>query len=262
MSAGPENDDLVEDREQYARRMHHRQIRRWTILTILLLILGAATIRIGIPVARHIRSQWLLQACGFIVDWQLDDENWTRGGVTSVSFGNRGWQNQPHDAELTALEWLFNLDSLILAECPVSEAGLAPLHDLVQLRELNLSRLRWCQFDAGPEGMSDACLVPLQGLTSLEVLSLSGNHISDQGLVTVGQLTGLESLDLDLTDVSDAGLVHLLSLRNLKTLKLGGSQVTPMGVKKLQAALPGVEINLEVDPRLEQVVRNRRDGRQ
>ena len=105
-------------------------------------------------------------------------------------------------------------------------------------------------------GLTDACLLPLLGLPRLRTLYLAGNRITDRGLEQIGRLTGLEDLDLGATDITDLGLVHLQSLKRLKTLNVAATRVTPEGVKTLQKAMPGLEISLEIDPELEQKVKN------
>ena len=51
------------------------------------------------------------------------------------------------------------------------------------------------------------------------------------------------SLNLYGTAVTDAGLEQLKGLKHLRSLYLWQTKVTPEGVKALQAALPGCDIN-------------------
>jgi Leucine Rich repeat len=242
-----------------ARRMHHRQIvRRGVITTLVVAIVGLLT-AVAVPVVNQLKMSWLMQAAGFSVDWQIDEDNWMSGGVTNVYFKQlRSWPPNSHDPDLRILPRLLNVESLGLSECAVTEQELASLRGLNHLRSLNLARLNHLRYGSPDTGLSDACLIPIQGLTRLETLTLSGNRITDQGLALIARMPALENLDLDATDVTDAGLVHLQSLKKLKTLALGGTRVTQEGVKTLQKALPGLEISMDIDPEVERVVKESR----
>ena len=89
---------------------------------------------------------------------------------------------------------------------------------------------------------TDAGLVHLKGLTSLQELVLDNTQVTDAGLVHLEGLTGLRHLDLTNTEVTDAGLVHLKGLTNVQWLFLYRTQVTEAGVQDLQKALPNCEI--------------------
>ncbi|MGC8643967.1 MAG: leucine-rich repeat domain-containing protein, partial [Isosphaeraceae bacterium] len=228
--------------------------RRTVVLGLVVGVVIAAGV-VGVPFLKQVTTQWSLGGAGFVVNWQLDSENWMTGGVTEAKYKGNSWMKASPDADLLMLPKLWNLESLSLQECAVTAKGLAPLSRLNRLRELNLSRMNHIRYGVGPTGLSDACLVPIQGLTSLERLTLSGNRITDAGLAKLAGLSNLETLDLDATDVTDAGLVHLHALANLKTVDLAGTKVTLQGVKALQAALPGLDINVEMDPDLAEKVR-------
>jgi hypothetical protein len=241
-----------------ARRMHHRQIvRRGVITTLVVGFVGLLT-AVAVPVVNQLRASWLLQASGYSVDWQIDEDNWMSGGVTNVNYKQRSWLAGSRDADLKILPRLLNLESLSLAESAVTEQGLASLRGLDHLKMLNLARLDQFRYGSPVTGLNDAALVPIQGLTRLETLTLTGNRITDQGLALIARMPALENLDLDATDVTDAGLVHLQSLKKLKTLALGGTRVTPEGVQTLQKALPGLEISIDIDPEVERVVKQSR----
>jgi hypothetical protein len=237
----------------HARKMHHRQmIRRALVVVVVLAIVGAAT-AISFPVYKQLSTEWTLGSNGFRVDWDLNLENWMTGGVTAVEFkggpffiGTASAANT-HDPDLVTLSKLLHLQSLKLEECDVSEKGLSALSALHELKDLSLVRLHQFRYGSGFSGLKDSCLVPLQGLTQLEHLSLSGNRITDKGLELIAHLPNLETLDLDATDVSDAGIASLQSMKNLKVIRLGGTRVTPEGVKKLQEAIPGIDVDMQID---------------
>jgi internalin A len=110
----------------------------------------------------------------------------------------------------------------------VSDAGLAHLHGLARLRELDLSN----------SSITDAGLVHLKGMTSLRQLNLSRTRITDAGLVHVRGLTSLERLGLRGTDVGTAGVVYLKELTNLRLLDLCGTDVDELTAQELRRSLP------------------------
>ena len=81
---------------------------------------------------------------------------------------------------------------------------------------------------------TDAGLVHLKGLTSLESLLLFGTQITDAGLEQLKGLTKLQELLLFGTQITDAGLVHLKGLTKLKYLQLTGTQITDAGLVHLK----------------------------
>jgi hypothetical protein len=252
------------NRAKYARKMHHRQmIRRGLIAGLVMAVVGLVA-AISYAVFTQLSTQWILKRSGLTVDWQLDWDNWMTGGVTSARYvplwGTylRGSPRGREQADFTALPRLLHLESLNLAECNVGEQDLSVLSGLVELKELNLSHLDQYRDAGGSAGWSDACLRPLEGLTRLQTLSLSGNRITDRGLALVARLPNLEYLSLDATDVGDEGLVHLAGMRSLKSVSLGATSVTPEGINRLKAARPGLEIDLLVDPEVERAVKEAR----
>jgi len=66
--------------------------------------------------------------------------------------------------------------------------------------------------------------------------------VTDAGLVHLKSLTSLQELNLHNTQVTDAGLEYLKGLAVLQFLYLSKTRVTTAGVKDLQAALPKCEI--------------------
>jgi hypothetical protein len=107
--------------------------------------------------------------------------------------------------------------------------------------------------------VTDKDLVSLEGLKSLQHVSLSSSRITDAGLVHLKGLANLRRLDLDYDRISDAGLVHLEGLTNLRRLDLRVTRVTPAGVEGLQRKLPRVIIDRGDDRLLR--VPPRRDAR-
>eukprot|EP01122_Echinamoeba_exundans_P000810 TRINITY_DN10743_c0_g1_i1.p1 TRINITY_DN10743_c0_g1~~TRINITY_DN10743_c0_g1_i1.p1 ORF type:complete len:472 (-),score=90.08 TRINITY_DN10743_c0_g1_i1:36-1451(-) len=81
----------------------------------------------------------------------------------------------------------------------ITRAGLVTLANLVNLRELNLSR----------SGLGVEDLQSLRGLKHLRTLKLVGLSIGDAIVETLATLDGLEELDLSKTKVTQVGLSNL-----------------------------------------------------
>ncbi len=243
-------------RALYARRMHHRQIiRRGVITTLVMAVVGLLT-AVAVPVVNQLKWSWLMQSAGFSVDWEINEDNWMFGGVTNVYFRHlQSWPPSSPHPDLRLLPRLLNVESVDLAECAVTEQELDSLRGLIHLRSLNLARLNHLSYATSDTGLSDACLIPIQGLRQLQELDLAGNRITDAGTALIAGMPELESLDLTATEVGDAGLVHLQTLKKLKRLSLGGTRVTPQGARALQSALPALEVIFEIDPDLERILK-------
>lgn len=99
--------------------------------------------------------------------------------------------------------------SLDLARTQVTDAGLAKVAKMTQLKELRLDNT----------GISDAGLDHLKGLSSLEYLNVYGSK------------------------VTDAGIQKLAGLSNLKSLYVWQTGVTKAGVAQLRGKLPNTHIN-------------------
>ncbi len=115
----------------------------------------------------------------------------------------------------------------------VTDQLIAPLKDITSLVEVRLGTTR----------ITDAGLAALETLPHLEVLGLELTLVTDAGVARLKGLPSLVSLNLYGTAVTDAALDHLRGLKHLRNLYLWQTKVTPEGVKKLQAALPGLDIN-------------------
>ncbi len=114
----------------------------------------------------------------------------------------------------------------------VTDAGLMHLKGLTSLQHLMLAGSR----------VTDAGLIHLKGMTMLQYLDVIETQVTDAGLEHLKGMTNLKFLWLGGTHVTDAGLEHLKGLPNLQSLDLNDTQVTDEGVKKLQEALPNCNI--------------------
>jgi len=66
--------------------------------------------------------------------------------------------------------------------------------------------------------------------------------VSNAQMVQLSKLTTLEVLSLNDSQVGDAGLAHLSGLTALRRLSLKNTRVTDAGIADLQRALPGLKI--------------------
>ena len=113
-------------------------------------------------------------------------------------------------------------------------AGLANCRKLKRLQIGDQSRI------------SNAGLARLSDLTSMEVLLLSGDGITDEGLVHLANMKRLFSLNLR-GHITDSGLRHLEGLHSLTGVTLyTQDSFTSEGLDRLQRHLPGLA-SLSVD---------------
>ena len=157
------------------------------------------------------------------------------------------------DDDLAALRRLVKLHTLSLARTKVTDAGLKHLGEIASLRNLSL----------GSTGITDNGLhqIPptiesldlsatgvntVQGLEKLKKLRrlfLDGSAIDCGGIERVRDLPELVTLSLsECDDVTDTCIASLSAMKTLKYLDVSGTGVTPGGVKRLRAALPGCEV--------------------
>jgi hypothetical protein len=95
-----------------------------------------------------------------------------------------------------------------------SEAGIAHLKELPQLRELLIGDER------------------------------EESTITNSALKHIGEMKSLQLLSIQSATVTDEGLIYLENLPQLRELTLSNTKVTPEGVKRLQRALPNCEITV------------------
>lgn len=162
------------------------------------------------------------------------------------------------DAGLAHLRGLTGLGLLYLSGTQITDAGLAQLRDLRRLEFLNLSRTRLTgsglkelsgsthlkHLFLRDSSVTDAGLAGLAGFQKLTVLDLSGTRVTGAGLVHLAGLPSLESINLTGTGVTDAGLSHLARLPNLKYLGLDNTWITDAGLAQLNGLTGITEINL------------------
>jgi serine/threonine protein kinase/WD40 repeat protein/phage FluMu protein Com len=136
------------------------------------------------------------------------------------------------DAGLKNLVGLKNLNWLNLCRTTLTDAGMIHLKGLTSIENIGL----W------ETGITDGGLESLVGFKKLKGLGMSNTKITDAGMVHLKGLTSIENLGLRDTSVTDAGLKHLAGLESLRGVELIRTKVTADGVKKLSTALPGCKI--------------------
>ena len=119
----------------------------------------------------------------------------------------------------------------------ITDQAIAPLKDVTSLIELRL----------GTTKVTDKGLAVVKSLPLLQVLGLELTGITDAGVAQLKDLANLTYLNLYGTSVTDAALDPLKGMKHLRSLYLWQTKVTPDGVKKLQDALPGLNINTGVE---------------
>jgi Leucine-rich repeat (LRR) protein len=140
--------------------------------------------------------------------------------------------NQLTDDDLTYLNSMPRLMTLdLMRSRNVGDGAAKRIEGLIDLESLYLSDTR----------ITDIGLAAVRG-KKLRVLFLDNLPVTDAGLVHLAGITSLQRLVLSGTRITDAGLVHLYGLSNLRELHLEGTNVTGVGVAKLQAALPATKI--------------------
>jgi hypothetical protein len=161
-------------------------------------------------------------------------------------------------AALASWVGLSNFQKLILADTPITDAGLLELHGMKRLEYLDIAGTK--ATDDGlvkllptlpqlrililghmdhPAGgtvtkrlmaVTDRGLVAVGQSSALRSLSLSGTNMTDVGLASLAPLKNLQRLDLADTDITDAGLVHIMAMKQLRELNLSGTNVTDSGL--------------------------------
>lgn len=81
--------------------------------------------------------------------------------------------------------------------------------------------------------LTDAELAHLQGMHSLDSITLNSAEVTDNGLERIGRLVQLKALCVTSPKVGDPGLEHLRGLSKLEHLILQSPQITDAGLRHL-----------------------------
>src|SRR5262245_25515125 len=97
---------------------------------------------------------------------------------------------------------------LSLKSTEIHDEDLRSVGKLTSLEQLDLEYTK----------ITDAGIAHLVGLKNLRYLSIGGTRITDAAMKNIGRLTRLEELLLGGTNVGDAGMNYLCDLRSLRNL--------------------------------------------
>jgi Leucine Rich repeat len=241
------------------RQRRHDRVRRGVIVVVTV-ALAMLVIAVTFPVASHFSAAWWLEGLSGAVLWEIDETNWRQGGATTVELAAiRRSNHHFNDADLTHVRKLHRVVSLNLAENDqITNRGLAALRGIDSLKVLNLERMDRYR---NPQSMrvsiplTDACLIHVQALPRLEVLTLAGNLITDQGLAQIATMRNLKTIDLEATEITDAGLAYIEGMKRLESVNLAANRVTKPALTQLQMARPDLFIELDTEPAVEERVK-------
>jgi hypothetical protein len=123
-----------------------------------------------------------------------------------------------------------------LLDTAATDDDLRFLADVKTVERVLLSRTK-----VTDEGLRRLLICP-----RIRYVALDDTAITDAGIEILSDLKQLDCLSLSGTKITDAGLVHLTELPKLKELWLRNTAITDRGYQRLQAALPGCEIQADV----------------
>lgn len=160
-------------------------------------------------------------------------------------------------AGLAPLSGLSQLEILYLKETQVGDAGLLPIRQHRNLKEIWIansdvsaaslpwiaSNRRLTHLDLRGARLADESLAPLGGLEHLEVLSLADTTITSRGLTAISRLPQLAHLYLPRTKIDDVGLALLESLPKLQTLDIRGTPTTAASRQRFKQARPSCRLD-------------------
>lgn len=152
----------------------------------------------------------------------------------------------------------------VIAKLTAAGASVMPLYGESPLLQVSFARAEKPADDAAlallPEAGSQIVWLDLSGaqataagwaalaqLKNLDRLHLEKSTIDDGSLAHLAGLPRLEYVNLYGTGITDAGLEHLKALKRLRKLFLWQSKVSYDPAMAMQAATPGLEVNLGWD---------------
>ncbi len=98
------------------------------------------------------------------------------------------------------------------------------------------------------DNITDRSLVNLERLAGSNVVYVGGDQITDAGMAHLKGLNRLQVLVISASGLTDSGLNHLRGLTRLEYLGLESSAVTDTGIEKLQEAIPKCNISRQPWP--------------
>jgi F-box/leucine-rich repeat protein 14 len=150
-------------------------------------------------------------------------------GLKSLRFLSLAASRNEHiDKHLVHIAELNNIEELNLSDTLVGDAGLEHLKGMIKLKKLNIGN----RYYSVSHNITDAGMVHLNHLKSLEELTLSHTGVTDIGLAQLSGLTELKKLNVG-RDVTDKGMAALAKMKSLDDLAISSPHVTDAGMRKL-----------------------------
>jgi Leucine-rich repeat (LRR) protein len=147
------------------------------------------------------------------------------------------------DVGLDALVSLPNLKELAIGGNKLTDNGLQPLRQMPGLAFLDLAGAQRTDSGLWSVSLTEHGLDAIATLRNLHHLRLNGTLVSAASLEKLRSLGSLERLDLEgCRRVGDDSVAVLADFKTLRRLDLTGTAITPKGVSRLHAALPGCRI--------------------
>lgn len=134
--------------------------------------------------------------------------------------------------ELAAVSKFRSLKSLDLFAARFSESDLSEISSSSSLTSLSLS----CT------SVTDSGLSYIKNLSHLRELDLCNAKVSDVGIRDLSQLGDLKTLNLCGTFVTDSCVSDLSRMKSLKYVNITNTEISKTAADKLEAAIPGIEI--------------------
>jgi hypothetical protein len=136
------------------------------------------------------------------------------------------------DEDMKDIAAMPNLIDLSIADCGVTEAGIAALSGAKRLSRLALK---------GTGCATDKALEVIGRIKTLKYLNLISRSLQDDGL------RHLKSLDLVLLSLdgslTDSAVTHLVGFKSLKYLGIFNRKISAAGLATLKAALPDCKVD-------------------
>ena len=144
----------------------------------------------------------------------------TVGNVTSIDFG-RYIDSSLDGVDITVFSHLHDVS---LENSQLTNDDLIVVGQLKQLRGLNLAHR-----------MTDAGLMHLQALSSLQGLKLNASQVTDAGFAHLVQLSSLELVIVNASQITQTSVGYLGQLPRLRSITVVDSTVTDDDLSRLQA---------------------------
>lgn len=167
-----------------------------------------------------------------IVGTRITDAGISRiTAFTNLTYLRLGKNHSLTGRTLDLLRPLKNLRKLYLWETGIRGEDLGKLAAFPGLTDLSVAKL------IRGRGMEH-----LAALTGLRFLDAGNNDIRNNDLRHLPALKQLAFLNLSWCTIDDGAVPHLVRLQGLTTLFLNETRLTPAGIARLRAALPGCRI--------------------